>query len=265
MSLLPKSVIPRYNISTMFCPNCKSEYRFGFTKCSDCGVDLVEHLSGSSADSSDSGFGADPDAMEILWAGADASVRDEICSQLDTANIPYEDDSVESKLMPAFPISIFRIQISKRDHEGATRALQNVTTTSNATGRSPRFVLDRNSALLNALGFNRNLAGRLSSSSSDSDLADESTDTFGADATDSAQDPAPDDVLEDFDPRDATAQVWSGDDREMAQYFKTCLREVGINCTIADNNGKRSVMVQPADDQRAKEIVREIIDQSPPA
>ena len=25
----------------MFCPRCKSEYREGFYKCSDCGVDLV--------------------------------------------------------------------------------------------------------------------------------------------------------------------------------------------------------------------------------
>ncbi len=28
----------------MFCPNCKAEYRPGFTKCSDCGVALVERM-----------------------------------------------------------------------------------------------------------------------------------------------------------------------------------------------------------------------------
>ncbi|HXZ13689.1 MAG TPA: hypothetical protein VEG64_14990 [Candidatus Sulfotelmatobacter sp.] len=28
----------------MFCPVCKAEYRLGFTHCSDCDVDLVEHL-----------------------------------------------------------------------------------------------------------------------------------------------------------------------------------------------------------------------------
>src|SRR2546428_1386250 len=28
----------------MFCPQCKAEYRVGFTRCSDCGVELVEHL-----------------------------------------------------------------------------------------------------------------------------------------------------------------------------------------------------------------------------
>src|SRR4029077_18977541 len=98
--------------------------------------------------------------------------------------------------------------------------------------KSPAFVLFRNSALLNDLGLNRNLAGRLSSSSSDSDLVDEPTDTFGSDANDSAQDPASDDVLEDFDPSDATSQIWSGEDQEMAEYLKASLREVGINCTI---------------------------------
>ena len=29
----------------MFCPNCKAEYREGFTHCSDCDVDLVPELS----------------------------------------------------------------------------------------------------------------------------------------------------------------------------------------------------------------------------
>jgi hypothetical protein len=28
----------------MFCPNCRAEYRPGFTKCSDCEIDLVEVL-----------------------------------------------------------------------------------------------------------------------------------------------------------------------------------------------------------------------------
>ena len=28
----------------MFCPQCKAEYRVGFTRCSDCGVALVNRL-----------------------------------------------------------------------------------------------------------------------------------------------------------------------------------------------------------------------------
>jgi hypothetical protein len=26
----------------MFCPNCRAEYRQGFTKCAECGIDLVD-------------------------------------------------------------------------------------------------------------------------------------------------------------------------------------------------------------------------------
>ena len=28
----------------MFCPQCKTEYRVGFLRCSDCDVELVDHL-----------------------------------------------------------------------------------------------------------------------------------------------------------------------------------------------------------------------------
>jgi hypothetical protein len=28
----------------MFCPQCKAEYRVGFKRCSDCDVELVDHL-----------------------------------------------------------------------------------------------------------------------------------------------------------------------------------------------------------------------------
>jgi Putative prokaryotic signal transducing protein len=28
----------------VFCPNCRAEYRPGYSRCSDCGLDLVDHL-----------------------------------------------------------------------------------------------------------------------------------------------------------------------------------------------------------------------------
>src|SRR3981081_2511730 len=34
----------RYMILVMFCPECRAEYRPGFTRCSDCDVDLVPEI-----------------------------------------------------------------------------------------------------------------------------------------------------------------------------------------------------------------------------
>lgn len=34
----------RSRLRGMFCPVCKAEYRRGFTRCSDCDVDLVREL-----------------------------------------------------------------------------------------------------------------------------------------------------------------------------------------------------------------------------
>jgi hypothetical protein len=34
----------------MFCPNCRAEYRSGFSSCSDCGASLVEALPSSAKD-----------------------------------------------------------------------------------------------------------------------------------------------------------------------------------------------------------------------
>jgi len=117
----------------MFCPVCKSEYREGFTKCSDCDVDLVRQLA------------EDSEAKASLWAGQDASVRSAICEKLDAAKILHEDDSVESQFMPAFRQSIYRIQVRKKDHEAALNAICEVDVDRLAIRPSPGVILDRNS------------------------------------------------------------------------------------------------------------------------
>ncbi len=84
------------------------------------------------------------------------------------------------------------------------------------------------------------------------------------DAIGSADTLAPDDIASEINPKDATSEIWSGDDRKMAETFKVCLREVGINCVLTANGGRQRVLVLPAAESRAKEIIREIIEQTPP-
>lgn len=75
---------------------------------------------------------------------------------------------------------------------------------------------------------------------------------------------APDDISAGFDPKQARMGIWAGEDAEMAQNLKDCLREVGIGCVVEDLQEKWSVCVMPQFEARAKEIVREVLEASPP-
>jgi hypothetical protein len=240
----------------MFCPVCKSEYREGFTKCSDCEMDLVRQL----AD--------DSEAKESLWAGQDASVRSAICDKLDAAKILHEDDSVESQFMPAFRQSIYRIQTGKEDHEAALNAIREVDVDRLNIRPSPGVVLDRNSDWLRTNAAQRDLGGRLlNRDASPSESADDSEIAADASASgdeDESAEEVSDDRLENFNPDDATSQVWSGADGSMAQSINVCLREVGIGCVVNEARGNFNVCVERASEIRAKEIIREIIEQTPP-
>jgi hypothetical protein len=240
----------------MFCPVCKSEYRAGFTRCSDCEVDLVRQL----AD--------DSEAKEPLWAGQDASVRDAICERLDAAKILHEDDSVESQFMPAFRQSIYRIQIRKKDHEAALNAVRAVDVDRLNIRPSPGVVHDRNSDWLRTNAAQRDLWGRLlNRDASPSEPADDSEIAADASASgdeDESAEEVSNDQLENFSPDDATSQVWSGADGSMAQSIDVCLREVGIGCVVNETPGNFNACVERASEIRAKEIIREIIEQTPP-
>jgi hypothetical protein len=68
-----------------------------------------------------------------------------------------------------------------------------------------------------------------------------------------------------WDSNQATSEVWSGEDESMAEYLASALRENGIPSRIPDEPGHRArLCVRPEDLRRAKEIVHEIVDASPP-
>lgn len=61
----------------MFCPICKSEYREGFTTCSDCHVPLVEAIP----------VWDSPEAFEVLWTGESATFQTRLLEELERAQI----------------------------------------------------------------------------------------------------------------------------------------------------------------------------------
>lgn len=66
----------------MYCPNCRSEYREGFTHCSDCDVDLVAALPPDKRSH-------DVNPVKVYETG-DASIIPLVQSLLEDAGIEYE-------------------------------------------------------------------------------------------------------------------------------------------------------------------------------
>jgi len=253
----------------MFCPICKSEYRFGFTRCSDCGVDLVEHLQDEIATPEAAG---DPNEKIVLWAGVRSATRQAIEKALDDAKIEYELDYVVSQLMPAFREKIYRVRVKRGDASAAVAAVANIEGENFTSLRSPAAVQDQNSSFLDVLGFNRDLLRGLFKqpdplvAGPEAEQADPGDTPPEPEGDEASFEPAraPGQFAEDFYPEDATAEVWSGEDGELAENIENCLREVGIESVALEMEGKRSVRVMPQSEARAKEIVREILEAAPP-
>lgn len=253
----------------MFCPQCKAEYRFGFTTCSDCGVDLVEYLDDDATTPAPT-LDGDPNAMETLWAGTRDFTRQTIERALEATGIKYEVDGVESQLMPAFRDPITRIQVRRGDFPAAVQAIQHVGGEEGLGPRSPAAVQDESLTLLHALGINRDVMLRMpigAAAVKDSEAAEQTNAEDGLPEPPdecSSDTPESDSLGADIYPEDATSEVWSGVDTPMAQDIKACLAENRIACVISEEGGKHRVLVLPADETRAKEIVREIVEESPP-
>jgi hypothetical protein len=92
----------------MFCPECKAEYRAGFTRCSDCDVDLVQQLEDSEIDEHE-----DPDYVPISTVQGMLE-EGQIRSFLEANGIPTQ---VAREAVSEEPIALLR------DGLGAARIL----------------------------------------------------------------------------------------------------------------------------------------------
>jgi hypothetical protein len=235
----------------MFCPVCKSEYHASIHECSRCRVPLVESLPTAGPSAASAG-------MEILWTGTDPEVAGFLSEALDRAELQHRNDAVALGFLPAMPGQVFKISVRTADREAAERVLQDVM--DGKTAESPAMFSDlvRNAATQNPY---RALNWQVSQPPNRRDAPFESAGLFESEP---ANGPTPDDIVEDFDPQLATLKVWSGDDHQMAETVRICLREVGIGCVVNEMPGNFNVCVEPASEIRAKEIIREIIEQTPP-
>jgi hypothetical protein len=240
----------------MFCPICKTEYRPGFTKCADCGVALVDHLP-AGGPPGDEDAPRDSEGRELLWSGLSAKLYEAIRDALDDAGIAHTDVEKEFGVLPTFAQSAQLIWIDPRVRDAARSVLSKVLAGSDPEDMGEGDSNSDHLAWMDPFKTRHSLY----KAQSDVTAAEESAES--AESADDAE-PPPDDVREDFHPEDATSQVWAGEDMDIAQFLRDSLSGVGIGCVVSEDGGKGRVLVLPADEQRAREIVREVVEGAPP-
>jgi hypothetical protein len=243
----------------MFCPNCRTEYRPGFTQCADCRVDLVASLP-TRQQAADSDIPRNSEGLELLWSGVSEALTDQIDAALEAAHISHKITDKEFGLLPNLAQCAKFVWIDSRDRASSRAVLEKVLADSGALEQeSERYPPD--GRRMNPFGLGRKT---FPPSNPHRDAPFESDSLFGSDGRGESSEPVPDDIVEDFDEADATTEVWAGDDDQTADYLELSLNGVGIGCVVSDASGKLRVLVMPESEKRAKEIVREVVEGAPP-
>ncbi len=212
----------------MFCPLCKAIYREGVRRCADCEVDLVESLDQETED-----------APSLLWSGFDQRTCSEIGAALRKAGIPYSDETPQDYFLLASLRPRFEIRVLSSDRERAQQVLAEQALAEQELNPSREQVV----------------RGWLDPRGPATD-AEEGPASAGGPL---AYPP------EDWDPQQASVEVWAGDDGPMAQMLRDCLRENGIGSRILSENISQRLLVHPEDVGRARKIVHQVIEGVPPA
>jgi hypothetical protein len=239
----------------MFCPLSKAEYRAGITKCHDCDVNLVSNLPAEEL-AGDRGVPRNSEGLELLWSGVSQALSDRIHDALDAAHISHKVTKMDFGLLPNLAQSAKFVWIESRDRASSRSVLDKTVDGSGAMERESELT-PPDVGRMNPFGLGREVSRRPDRR----DAPFESASPFESDAP---GEPVPDDIVEDFDPDDATSGVWSGEDAEMAENIRMCLREVGIGSDVKEEDGKSRVLVMPRAEARAREIIREVIEATPP-
>jgi hypothetical protein len=211
----------------MICPNCKCEYIRGVTQCADCGVALVDALESPQANF--------PEAVRLvpIWRGKDHAECERVIEALESAGIPHTDPDSKSffSFLPTDPNT--EIWVSDADEE-----------------RARKILLDLEGLVYPEESTSQEIEPFALPESGDPD-GDEQTSQ-------------PQDLLEDWHEDDPVAEVWSGDREDFADGLMACFREVGIASHKHSEGIHWRVVVRPEMESRAKEIVHEVMEASPP-
>ncbi len=241
----------------MFCPQCKAEYRQGFTHCADCDVDLVWELPkdalelrqiGENGEYRVAGEPGDPneDPFCSFWKGDDPRVHAELCGVLDDAGIPHNTVFRRDHLFNLRNYAAFEVGVPFSMYGRAEAAVKEAYGTDDVADVGAQEVQLLEDRPIRSM---RKLPETLTPQAEE-DL------------------PGPPNAGEgtDWYPDDATVRVWSSKDAiaEPSDFLVAALHENGIRCRVDRNGPQVELYVLPEDEERAREIVREVLEGQPP-
>jgi hypothetical protein len=213
----------------MICPNCKCEYIRGVTQCPECDVPLVDALPAS-----DGPF-LDDSPIVPIWRGNDAAEFERLEEALDSAGIPFTAPAAKSSFsfMPTEPS--MEVWVAETNQEKARKLLEDLDDRAHPDELTPEE------------------AESLALPESD-----------GADESEEEDDDQPPELPEHWYEDEPVAEVWNGDSDEFATTLVACLREVGIASHKFSEAGHSRLVVSEKQESRAREVVREVVDATPP-
>jgi hypothetical protein len=213
----------------MFCPECKIEYRPGFTRCSDCEVDLVDMVPNEDLSPDES--------LMLLWECADQAECLDVCKDLRNADIRYKVEQIPYEKSARMRVTWrYRILILP-DDLGRAKKVLNIDAPQNTIPPSD---------------------------TDDEEVADPTVELADAGASLTDDFKRRDAYLDPWYPEDATVKVWSQKTDDFSVGIERSLDANYIHCRCdSDDSGAKQIFVRPEDESFAREIVREIIEGTP--
>ncbi len=208
----------------MICPQCKAEYQQGFTHCADCNVELVQSLPGTEEGASKR---APSGTLVPLWEGEDLALHTALLEELEAAGIRYFDQ----------PMGVL---------PGVRRWVP-----------YPIQPMTRFGYQMAVLSSDRPAAERILEK-----LLIEKPQDMDLPVNEEKQGETTEKVAQSGE--EANSEIWVGQDERLASFLLDALRENGIVIKAESSAMETKIQVRPADRERAREIVREIVEGAPP-
>ena len=211
----------------------------------------------------------DQDPFCSFWQGDDPRIHAELCELLDEEGIAHKTIRREDHLFNLNSKSAFQIGIPFSQFEKAEAAVKEAYGTLDEKEDATRLLpYQKGYAMDGQKAFPWRPAPQGFASAQSSLESDQEYDVTPIPEA-AADDAEADESLagsgrEDWDPDDASVEVWSSSESYPGEFIAQALQENQIHSRFDQRRGQSAIFVMPEDEKRAREIVREIVEGVPP-